>query len=166
MMTVFHGEGNTVNSGSGLMGVNAMHTPPSDDDEAMSNHFDAAPASRRGRRRFEVTAWLEFYHWTSGVSFRAFLVDDGDSKSLFAFFDEHAVMRRELKSAVVALLELADFLDCVDAVTCIDRRIPADEAKALIKGLQWANFELRTLDRWGTYAEPTSKRWVVMGCDI
>ncbi|KAM7213739.1 Ornithine decarboxylase antizyme domain containing protein [Rhypophila decipiens] len=116
----------------------------------------------------EVTDWLEIWDYAGGSSFRAFVTEDlgEDTKSLFVFFDAH-VLGRDLKKALVALIELADGpLSCSHMVICIDRMIPADEAKALTKGLQWAGFSPTTLDFWSGGMDVVSKRWLFMGMEI
>ena len=67
----------------------------------------------------------------------------------------------------MALLELADGpLDCSRIVTCIDRRISADEAVELTKSLQWVGFEMTTLDHWAHDLDVTSRDWVFMGMEV
>ncbi|KAK3326697.1 ornithine decarboxylase antizyme-domain-containing protein [Apodospora peruviana] len=118
-----------------------------------------------------VSNWLEIWDYAGGSSFRAFVAEDtrtgeeGD-KSLFVFFDAH-VLSRDLKQALVALIELADGpLSCAHMVICIDRSIPGEEAKALTKGLQWAGFSPTTLDFWSGGLDVVSDRWLFMGMEI
>jgi hypothetical protein len=67
----------------------------------------------------------------------------------------------------MALIELADGpLDCTNIVTCIDRRLPVDEALELTKSLQWVGFEMTTLDHWAQELDVTSHRWVFMGMEL
>lgn len=69
--------------------------------------------------------------------------------------------------SLVALIELAEGpLDCNHMVICIDRSIPGDDSKALMKGLQWAGFSLTTLDFWATGYGITSDRWLFMGMEL
>jgi len=51
-------------------------------------------------------------------------------------------------------------------VICIDRLIPGVEAKALMKGLQWAGFSPTTLDFWSGGMDAVSDRWLFMGMEI
>lgn len=67
----------------------------------------------------------------------------------------------------MALIELADGpLECTHIVTCLDRRIPADEALELTRSLQWVGFEMTTLDHWAKDLDVTSKQWVFMGMEV
>jgi hypothetical protein len=67
----------------------------------------------------------------------------------------------------MALIELADGpLDCTRVVTCLDRRIPSEEAVELTKSLQWVGFELTTLDHWADDLDVTSNQWLFMGMEI
>lgn len=69
--------------------------------------------------------------------------------------------------SLMALIELADGpLDCRHIVTCIDRRMPAQEAGELTKSLQWVGFEMTTLDHWAHDLDVTSPRWVFMGMEL
>jgi hypothetical protein len=51
-------------------------------------------------------------------------------------------------------------------VICIDRSIPEDDGKALVKGLQWAGFSLTTLDYWTGGYDVVSDRWLFMGMEV
>lgn len=69
--------------------------------------------------------------------------------------------------SLMALIELTDGpLDCSHIVTCIDRRMPTEEAIELIKSLQWVGFEMITLDHWAGELDVTSKKWVFMGMEV
>lgn len=73
----------------------------------------------------------------------------------------------DVTSSLMALIELADGpLDCSHIVTCIDRRIPVDEARSLSKSLQWVGFDMITLDHWAHDLDVTSKRWMLMGMEL
>ncbi|KAL0942323.1 ornithine decarboxylase antizyme [Colletotrichum truncatum] len=161
MRAVFRGERNTGSNDSGLTGV-YLQTPPPDEDLAVQPHFGGkvganAPAP--------ATAWLEIWDFAGGASFRAFVADDGAEKSLFALFDRN-VIGRDLKPVLMALMELVDGpLDCQHLVICIDRGIEEEDAKSLMKSLQWVGFEL-TLDHWAHDVDVTSNRWLFMGMEI
>lgn len=108
MKTAFLGERTSSMHGSGLSGASLLPTPPPD------NQF---PASfRRGsdahqpvnhqtmtlnKMGFEVDSWMEVWDYAGGASFRAFVADNGDEKSLFVFFDIEGVLGRDLKKAYV-----------------------------------------------------------------
>jgi len=48
----------------------------------------------------------------------------------------------------------------------MDRLIPDEEAKVLVKGLQWAGFSLTTLDFWSGGLDVVSDRWLFMGMEV
>jgi len=162
MKTVFRGERNLSMNGSGLSGA-YLQTPPPEDrfSEAFQQSMDTKTNG------FEVDAWMEVWDYAGGASFRAFVASNGQEKSLFVFFDIEGAMGRDLKKALMALIELADGpLDCTNIVTCIDRRLPVDEALELTKSLQWVGFEMTTLDHWAQELDVTSHRWVFMGMEL
>lgn len=98
MKTAFQGERNPSMNGSGLSGA-LLPTPPPD------NHFPAsfrhASDSQSGHygRGFEVDAWMEVWDYAGGASFRAFVANDGEEKTLFVFFDIEGTLGRDLKKA-------------------------------------------------------------------
>ncbi|KAH6609532.1 hypothetical protein Trco_002878 [Trichoderma cornu-damae] len=162
MKTVFLGERNLSIHGSGLTGAYFQSPPP---DNHLADPFsqgpDLAPAGSR------IDAWMEVWDYAGGSSFRAFVADDGKEKSLFIFFDVEGVLGRDLKKALMALIELADGpLACSQIVTCLDRRMPADNARDLIKSLQWVGFDMATLDHWAHDQDVTSKQWIFMGMEL
>lgn len=149
-------------NGSGLSGA-YLQTPPPDD--RLPEHFKQLSDGKLPG--YDICAWLEMWDYAGGASFRAFVADDGEEKSLFVFFDIQGVLGRDLKKALMALIELADGpLDCSHIVTCIDRRIPVDEAQSLSKSLQWVGFDMITLDHWAHDLDVTSKRWMLMGMEL
>ncbi|TDZ44675.1 hypothetical protein CTRI78_v009468 [Colletotrichum trifolii] len=182
MRAVFRGERNTASNGSGLSGVlySELQTPPSDEDLAVRPHFAGmrggvgtgaayAPASAAAAAvaaPCPATAWLEVWDFDGGASFRAFVADDGAERSLFALFDRN-VIGRDLKPVLMALMELVDGpLDCQHLVVCIERGVDEENAKALMKSLQWVGFELTTLDHWAHDVDVTSNKWLFMGMEI
>ncbi|KGQ08636.1 hypothetical protein BBAD15_g6034 [Beauveria bassiana D1-5] len=182
MKTAFRGERNLSMHGSGLTGAHYLQTPPPEnqlrtraDSSTSSDSFSWQSGHRPSTNGggFEVDAWMEVWDYVGGASFRAFLAssgggndDDGD-KTLFVFFDLQGVMGRDLKKALMALIELADGpLGCRSIVTCMDRRIPVDEALELTKSLQWVGFEMTTLDHWANEVDVTSKKWLFMGMEL
>ena len=96
MKATFHGERNSSMDGSGLSGA-YLPTPPSDD--RLPEHFK--PVSDDKLSAYDITAWLEMWDYAGGASFRAFVADDGEEKSLFVFFDIEGVLGRDLKKAYV-----------------------------------------------------------------
>jgi len=114
-----------------------------------------------------IDAWMEVWDYAGGSSFRAFVANCGKEKTLFIFFDIEGVLGRDLKKALMALIELADGpLACSHIVTCLDRRIPGDNARELIKSLQWVGFDIITLDHWAHDLDVTSTKWVFMGMEL
>lgn len=94
MKTVFHGEMNLSMDGSCLSSAYLQTPPPEDrmpDAFQHSSHLES--------RGFEVEAWMEVWDYAGGASFRAFVVNDGQEKSLFVFFDIEGALGRDLKKA-------------------------------------------------------------------
>lgn len=174
MKSVFQGEWNMAGNGSYLTGVynNYALTPPDDDYPSPPSSFTSSDADAdammidTAKPSVRVNGWMEFWDYAGGASFRAFVTDDGDEKSLFAFFDS-GLVGRDLKQALIALIELADGpIECSNVVICVDRRMPHDHAKTLMKSLQWVGFELTTLDHWAKDLDVTSDKWLFMGMEI
>lgn len=106
MKTVFLGERTPSMHGSGLTGAfnNMLPTPPQDtqfpdvgspyDRAGLDGHAVATKGSA-----FEIDAWMELWDYAGGASFRAFIANDGEEKTLFVFFDIEGVMGRDLKKA-------------------------------------------------------------------
>ncbi|OTA80774.1 hypothetical protein M434DRAFT_86090 [Hypoxylon sp. CO27-5] len=164
MKAVFQGEWNMVGNGSCLTGVNNYAlTPPDDYPTPPRSSFNDKIVTKPG---VYVNGWMEFWDYAGGASFRAFVAEDGDEKSLFAFFD-NGLVGRDLKHALIALIELADGpLECSNVVICVDRSMPHDYAKTLMKSLQWVGFELTTLDHWAKDVDVTSDKWLFMGMEV
>ncbi|KAL6789270.1 ornithine decarboxylase antizyme domain-containing protein [Trichoderma sp. SZMC 28012] len=162
MKTVFLGERNLSINGSGFSGAYLQSPPP---DSHLADPFNQGPDTVPAGSR--IDAWMEVWDYAGGSSFRAFVADDGREKSLFIFFDIEGVLGRDLKKALMALIELADGpLACSQIVTCLDRRLPADNARDLIKSLQWVGFDMATLDHWANDLDVTSKQWIFMGMEL
>ena len=150
--------------GSGLSGA-YLPTPPPDDQ--FPEAFRTGGHQESASPTWEVEAWVEIWDYAGGASFRAFIASDGTEKSLFVFFDIEGTLGRDLKKALMALIELADGpFECSHIVTCIDRRLPTQEAIELTKSLQWVGFEMTTLDHWAGDLDVTSNRWVYMGMEV
>lgn len=161
MKAVFQGEWNVAGNGSCLTGVNYALTPP--DDYPMSQSSFCNIDTKLG---VYVNGWMEFWDYAGGASFRAFITEDGDEKSLFAFFDS-GLVGRDLKQALIALIELADGpIECSHVVICVDRSMPHEYAKALMKSLQWVGFEMTTLDHWAKDIDVISDKWLFMGMEV
>jgi hypothetical protein len=176
------------NANRNRMAPNGQLTPPDDfpiADETMMRSRRGFGVSGRGG----ILGWLEIWDYAGGSSFRGFVAEDArrEIKSLFVFFDAHAITR-DLKQAyvstppstylpfawtwlthgrLVALIELAEGpFACSHMVICIERSIPEEETKGLTKGLQWAGFSLTTLDFWSEGFDVLSNRWLFMGMEV
>jgi len=128
-----------------------------------TDHYNGAVKDGQG-----VDAWMEVWDYAGGCSFRAFVGGKGEHKSLFAFFDS-AVIGRDLKQGLMALIELADSVFALQQVViCVDRSIPETEAKSFMKSLRWVGFELITLDMWANASnlDVTSDKWLFLGMEV
>jgi hypothetical protein len=106
MTSVFQVEGNTASHGSGLTGVyycdktgmpvlhSGYPTPPSSISGADGGDDEVVPRNPT----ITVEGWMEFWDYAGGASFRAFVAQDGDERTLFAFFDA-GLVSRDLKKA-------------------------------------------------------------------
>ncbi|KAH8670843.1 ornithine decarboxylase antizyme-domain-containing protein [Xylariales sp. PMI_506] len=160
MKTVFQVEGTTASNGSGLTDVyynTQLATPPAE--------YPTPPSSFSGSD-IAAIGWMEFWDYVGGASFRAFVAEDSSEKTLFAFLDA-GLLGRELKPAVMALLELAESpLDCSQVVICLDRSMPEDDARDLIRSFQWVGFKLTTLDQWAKGYDVISDKWLFMAMEV
>ncbi|GAP89568.1 putative ornithine decarboxylase antizyme [Rosellinia necatrix] len=162
MRAVFQGERNAVGNGSCLTGVNGMLTPP--DEYPPMPPSSSSPGGLTATA--DVKGWMEFWDYAGGASFRAFVAEKGNEKSLFAFFDS-GLVGQDLKQALIALIELADGpLGCSDIVICMDRHMPEDYANSLLRSLQWVGFELTTLDHWSEELDVISDKWLFLGMEV
>ncbi|KAI0881749.1 ornithine decarboxylase antizyme-domain-containing protein [Annulohypoxylon maeteangense] len=162
MKSVFQVEWNMAGNGSCLTGVNNYALTPPDDYPSPQSSFSDIDT----KTGVNVNGWMEFWDYAGGASFRAFVAEDGDEKSLFAFFDD-GLVGRDLKQALIALIELADGpVGASHVVICVDRKMPADYAKALMRSLQWVGFDLTTLDHWAKDIDVTSNKWLFMGMEV
>lgn len=118
LQALFFGEKNLASHGPGLTGVNKHRrhrrdgapagkgvpvghvidsngqlTPPDDCPFTMG-----AGSLVAGAGSATASAWLEFYDFAGGASFRAFVADQEEEKSLFVFFDA-GLVGRDLKKA-------------------------------------------------------------------
>lgn len=80
-----------------MVDVNGQLTPP--DYFPIGDHaVMAARKAAADRGGVGVGAWLEIWDYAGGNSFRAFVTEDREVKSLFVFFDTN-VLGRDLKQA-------------------------------------------------------------------
>lgn len=159
MKTVFLGDEGRFSNDSYVMGANA-HSPPDEAVDVYNNYFGNVKIGP------VMDAWMEVWDYAGGCSFRAFVGGEGDQKSLFAFFDS-AVVRRDLKQGLMALIELAESVFALQQVViCLDRSVPEADAKAFMKSLRWVGFELVTLEMWAKEQDITSDKWLFLGMEV
>ncbi|KEZ38662.1 Ornithine decarboxylase antizyme [Scedosporium apiospermum] len=166
MRAVFCGERNSVDNGSGLMDVDSLATPP--DNRFSLLHDDRArrPTAFSGGGAVSISAWAEVYDYVGGTSYRAFVADHNNEKTLFAFLDS-SLVDMELKQGLMALIELAESaLGCERIVICIDRDISRSQAQGLLKSFRWVGFDLVTLDFLANDLDVTSEKWLFMGMEV
>ncbi|KAF4625286.1 hypothetical protein G7Y89_g12883 [Cudoniella acicularis] len=85
------------------------------------------------RRGHDVDAWIEVWDYAGGCSFRGFVGGNGEDKSLFTFFDS-AVIGRDLKQGLMALIELAETVFAVSqVVVCADRSVQETERQGFLE---------------------------------
>ncbi|KAI9048589.1 hypothetical protein LZ554_007422 [Drepanopeziza brunnea f. sp. 'monogermtubi'] len=160
MNGVFLGEGGKASSNGSIgMGANA-YSPPDESADTYNNYFARRPTPQA------IDAWIEIWDYAGGCSFRGFVGGEGDKKSLFAFFDS-AVVGRDLKQGLMALIELAETVFAVSQVViCLDRFVPESDRKAFLKSLRWVGFELISLDMWTNELDVTSDKWLYLGMEV
>ena len=93
MRAVFWVEKDAASSGSCLMGVDSLPTPP--DDRYLPG---LGGKQEGGGAATTVSAWAEVWDYVGGTSYRAFIGERNGEKTLFAFFDS-TVVDMELKQA-------------------------------------------------------------------
>jgi hypothetical protein len=111
MSAVFQGERNATGNGSVLSGVHGVLTPPDD----YLPKFPSSLSRSSLNSAVDVKGWLEFWDYAGGTSFRAFVAEDGNEKSLFAFFDS-GLVGRDLKQAYVFLAPIDAPFYCTNYV--------------------------------------------------
>jgi len=118
----------------------------------------------------QIVQWLEIYDYTSDARFRGFIATNSiGQRSLFIFF-EHNIVGKDLKQALMALIELAStpaLPPCDQMVVCFDREEEETPVtKALLRDLGWIGFELSTLEDWAEGLELTSNKWLFVAMDV
>jgi len=130
MKGIFLGEEGMLSNGSIGMGTGNNtngHSPP---DERMSGYNDGYFATGSNGKGQNPDAWIEVWDYGGGCSFRGFVGGNGENKSLFAFFDS-AVIGRDLKQGLMALIELAETVFAVSQVViCVDRTVQEADRKS------------------------------------
>ncbi|RDL37611.1 Uncharacterized protein BP5553_05044 [Venustampulla echinocandica] len=165
MKDVFLGEeGTSSSNGSFVMGADLHNAYPSPPNERRGAYDQSDYYGKTDVQ--DVDAWIEVWDYVGGASFRGFVGGNGENKSLFAFFDS-AVIGRDLKQGLMALIELAETVfDVSQVVVCVDRSVPDVDRKAFLKSLRWVGFELVSLDLWGGGLDMTSDKWLFLGMEI
>ncbi len=74
-----------------IVGAGGQMTPPDDYPIGDRNLVGGIAGA-------DITAWLEIWDYAGGASFRAFVSEDLDDKTLFVFFDS-SIIGRDLKKA-------------------------------------------------------------------
>jgi hypothetical protein len=114
-----------------------------------------------------VVDCIEMWDYVGGTRFRGFVAEKDGEKALFVFFDQ-AVIGRDLKAGLMALLELCDvpYFSCARLVVCVDRHAGAAARDSIVKDLGWIGFGLTTLDDFvpddDMHVEVTSQKWLFM----
>lgn len=141
--------------------VNGLFTPPPD-----IHNLDGSSSSKSP----QISQWLEIYDYASDTRFRGFVATNAyGQRSLFVFF-EHNIVGKDLKQALMALIELAStpaLPPCHQMVVCFDREEEETPVtKALLRDLGWVGFELTTLKDWAEGLELTSHKWLFVGMEV
>jgi hypothetical protein len=155
-----HAVGGQIGVGLGTLMFAGLGTPP-DDIKTTGTSTTIPP---------QVTQWLEIYDYASDARFRGFVATDSyGQRSLFVFF-EHNVVGKDLKKALMALIELATtpaLPPCDQMVVCFDREEEdTPVTKALLRDLGWVGFELCTMKDWADGLELTSEKWLFVGMEV
>ncbi|KAG9239542.1 ornithine decarboxylase antizyme [Amylocarpus encephaloides] len=156
MKEVFFGEKEISSSnGSIVMGVDLYNQ-----HRQSSSYF-------RGKGHGQVIdAYIEVWDYTDGCSFHGFVGGNGDDKALFVFLNS-AVVGRDLKQGLMALIELAETVFAVSQLAlCVDRSVEERERKPFLKSLRWVGFEMITLDLWAGLLDVTSDKYLFLGMEI
>ncbi|KAL1999889.1 hypothetical protein VTN02DRAFT_3845 [Thermoascus thermophilus] len=116
-----------------------------------------------------IQSWIEVWAYASDAIYRGFVADDNYGRTLFVFFEDHA-LGQGLKSGLMALFELASMpaFDCSHIVACVPRSGDAVELD-IVRDLGWCGFSLTTLERWtprGSSDSYISTRWLFLDVEV
>ncbi|OCK82800.1 hypothetical protein K432DRAFT_292428 [Lepidopterella palustris CBS 459.81] len=177
MRAVFLGEGNLVNQDSLVAGMQNYrdnninyYDYDSKSDGAYEDRIRGFPPPELDgfvEKRGLVKEWIEMFDYVGGARFRGFVTENDGKKDMFVFFD-NGVVGSDLKSGLIALLELCDtpHFSCSRLIVCLDRHTESSAMKALTRDLGWVGFGITTLDDWTRGDEITSDSWVFMSMDV
>ncbi|KAI9840470.1 MAG: hypothetical protein M1838_004053 [Thelocarpon superellum] len=171
------GEGTTARKGSLGMGA----------DSKMEVHLTYAASNAYTRREHGVVEqWAEVWDYSGDAHFRGFVAPGTLGRGLFIFFD-HTTVAHDLKHGyareigrrarldadedfyrLMALIELASTpsLACERLVICLERSMPAEQLKDLVRVLGWVGLELTTLAAWTSGTEVLSDQWMFLGMEV
>lgn len=155
MRVAFLGEEGTIPYiGSYVMGVGEH-----DSDKGTCN-------SSSTNRTESIDAFIEVWDYVGGCNFRGFVVQEGNKKDLFIFFDS-SILQKDLKQGLLVLFGLAEEVFAVSRVViCLGRSIDNLSRNSLMKNLRWVGFEPTTLSPWLNRLSITSDKWLFLGLEM
>lgn len=114
-----------------------------------------------------ITDWIEIWDYVGGNRFRGFVAEKDGEKAMFIFFQEE-VIGGDLKTALMALLELCEqpYFECSRLIACLDRHAEPQATAALVKDLGWIGFQLATLGDFTNGDEICSDKWLFMDMEV
>lgn len=120
------------------------------------------------RQCTKVGAYFEMWDYVGGSSFRGFVGGHGNKQGLFIFF-EKSIIHKDLKRGLMALIDFAEVVFDVAQITmCLDRSIPENETKFLLKSLSWVGFKPVTLESRINEIQTSdiSSKWFFLGMEM
>ncbi|KAF2195661.1 hypothetical protein K469DRAFT_699256 [Zopfia rhizophila CBS 207.26] len=174
LRAVFLGEGNLARQDSLVTGMQKQDTIDINDyGVQVRRHTDGIQdlplpeADGFVEKRGLVSDWVEIWDYVGGNKFRGFVAENEGEKAMFVFFDQ-SVIGGDLKSGLMALLELCDipYFSCSRLVVCLDRHAELQAMNALTKDLGWIGFQLATLNDFTRGDEIISNQWLFMEMEV
>ncbi|POS82173.1 hypothetical protein EPUL_005715, partial [Erysiphe pulchra] len=112
-----------------------------------------------------IDAYFEMWDYIGGCNFRGFVGGRGEKQSLFIFF-EKSTIHKDLKQGLMALIEFAEVVfDVPRIVLCLDRSIPENDVKPLLKSLSWVGFKPVSLEFLTHSTTVISTKWFFLGME-